>query len=162
MWENYFVNGESTCKRSSVVKIAKECRLIIRSLSPKRACWLPETTCHPLRSSSTWHCIDQYLIFLFSKRKNTTTKQRKKPKQKQTPPQHYKCVVFVCRFAGCLGIVMSLVWICTVYDSPSQHPSLSKEESLIFQKEGSNIRMASAVVVRFCIFQGNNTVILSN
>ncbi|XP_048732816.2 vesicular glutamate transporter 3-like [Ostrea edulis] len=55
---------------------------------------------------------------------------------------------------GCLGIVMSLVWICTVYDSPSQHPSLSKEESLIFQKEGSNIRMASAVVAKRIPWKG--------
>ncbi|XP_062589025.1 vesicular glutamate transporter 3-like [Saccostrea cucullata] len=49
---------------------------------------------------------------------------------------------------GSLGIVWSLFWLCTIYDSPTLHPSLEEKESRIFEEEGSHVQIASAAVAR--------------
>ncbi|XP_061168783.1 vesicular glutamate transporter 3-like [Saccostrea echinata] len=49
---------------------------------------------------------------------------------------------------GSLSITWSLFWLCTIYDSPTLHPSLDKKESCIFEEEGSHIQVASAAVAK--------------
>ncbi|XP_062589039.1 vesicular glutamate transporter 3-like isoform X1 [Saccostrea cucullata] len=49
---------------------------------------------------------------------------------------------------GGSGILWSLVWFCTVYDSPMMHPTLSEKERRIFTEEGSNVTIASAYVAK--------------
>ncbi|XP_062589041.1 vesicular glutamate transporter 3-like isoform X2 [Saccostrea cucullata] len=51
-------------------------------------------------------------------------------------------------FSGGSGILWSLVWFCTVYDSPMMHPTLSEKERRIFTEEGSNVTIASAYVAK--------------
>jgi hypothetical protein len=53
-----------------------------------------------------------------------------------------------CSSTGSLAVIWSAVWFCVVYDSPNVHPSLSEQERLIFDKDGSHVRLASAKVVR--------------
>ncbi|XP_061168784.1 vesicular glutamate transporter 3-like [Saccostrea echinata] len=49
---------------------------------------------------------------------------------------------------GGLGIMWSLFWLCTIYDSPTLHPSLDEKENRIFEEEGSHVQVASAAVAK--------------
>ncbi|KAK3098077.1 hypothetical protein FSP39_015931 [Pinctada imbricata] len=47
---------------------------------------------------------------------------------------------------GGLGIIWSLLWIFCLYDTPSQHPSLSRAERDLFEREGASVKQGSAKV----------------
>lgn len=49
--------------------------------------------------------------------------------------------------SGTLGVVLSIVWLCTIYDTPEQHPNLSEKERRVYEDEGANVQKASAIMV---------------
>ncbi|XP_062589028.1 vesicular glutamate transporter 3-like isoform X2 [Saccostrea cucullata] len=49
---------------------------------------------------------------------------------------------------GSFSIILSLFWLCTIYDSPTLHPSMDEKEKDIFEKDGSHVKIASAAVAR--------------
>nr|XP_022329335.1 vesicular glutamate transporter 2.2-like [Crassostrea virginica] len=51
---------------------------------------------------------------------------------------------------GGLGVVWSVLWVCTIYDTPALHPSLHPSEADLFTREGANVgrgsqRVANAI-----------------
>lgn len=48
---------------------------------------------------------------------------------------------------GTLGVVLSIIWLCTIYETPEQHPRLSEKERRVYEEEGANMQKASAVKV---------------
>lgn len=46
-----------------------------------------------------------------------------------------------------MAVVLSIVWLCTIYDTPEQYPYLSEKERRVYEDEGSNMQKASAVMV---------------
>lgn len=41
---------------------------------------------------------------------------------------------------GGLGVIWSLIWLCCIYDTPSDHPGLSNKERSLYDREGANVK----------------------
>ena len=52
---------------------------------------------------------------------------------------------------GGLGVVWSVLWVCTIYDTPALHPSLHPSEADLFTREGANVGRGSQRVVRLTV-----------
>ena len=65
-----------------------------------------------------------------------------------TEPFLIVLIFFFLYCPGALGICLSLIWFCTVYDSPQLHPNLNEKERKTFTDDGSNFLIASASVVK--------------
>lgn len=55
---------------------------------------------------------------------------------------------------GSMAVVLSIVWLCTIYDTPEQYPYLSEKERRVYEDEGSNMQKASAVMARSIPWKG--------
>ena len=48
-------------------------------------------------------------------------------------------------------MVWSVLWVCTIYDTPALHPGLHPSEADLFTREGANVGRGSQRVVRLTV-----------